>query len=394
MRNSKRFYQVMSLLMAILLWIYVVAEENLFLERTFTADVSYINLEGSLIPAGKMPTVNVSIRGDQNTINKLNSSDFSVFVDLKEAEKGENVAQVQVEGPDDVKLVSVSPSKIYLKLDERAEKQVPLDVKITGHTREGFSSFEASLKTSHVTISGPKEMLTAIFSAEVEANLDYADSNLSLQLIPKINGLLGQFDADVITVKPEMVDVFIPVIEDNPSKSVPVVANLTGIPAYGYKVSRVVVEPDILRISGANELIAEIKEVSTTNIDITNMKDEVVAELGLLIPDKVTSLYENRIKVIVLFEKVMTEKRVEKKIEIRNMPEGENLKASQQNISLILKGYELDFQNFLMEDLHVYVDAEKFQGTSMDFPVKVAGPENIEIMEINPGKISLTKESN
>lgn len=394
MRDSKRFYQVMSLLMAILLWIYVVAEENLFLERTFTADVYYINLEESLIPASKMPTVNVSIRGDQNTINSLNSSDFSVFVDLLEGKKGENVVQVQVEGPDDIRLVSVSPSKIYLKLDDCAEKQVPLDVKITGQTKEGFSSFEASLKTSHVTISGPKEMLAAILSAEVEANLDYADSNLSLQLIPKINGLLGQYDPDVITVKPDMVDVFIPVIEENPSKSVPVVASLTGLPAYGYKVSRIVVEPDIVRIAGASDLIADIKEVSTGSIDITNMKDEIVAELSLLIPDKVKSLYEDKIKLVVLFEKVVTEKRVEKEIEIRNIPEGENLKASQESISLILKGYELDFQSFLMEDLHVYVDAEKFQGTSMELAVKVAGPENIEIMEINPGKITLTKETN
>lgn len=392
MRNSKRFYQAMSLLIALLLWVYVVAEENLFLERTFTADVHYINLEEGLVPAGKMPTVNVSIRGDQNTISNLNSSDFSVFADLTEAKKGENEILVQAEGPKDVRLISVSPSKIYLKIDEKAEKQVPLEVTITGKTKEGFSSFEPGLKTSHVTISGPKEMLDAILSAEIEANLDNADSNLSLKLIPRIKGLLGQFDPDVLTVRPDMVDVFIPVIEDNPSKSVPVVVPLKGLPAYGYRVARVVVEPDIVRLSGANELIEEIREISTNSIDITNMKEDMVAELNLLIPEKVKSLYEDRIKVLLIFEKIMTDKRVEKKIEIRNAPEGENLKLSQQNISLILRGYELDFQNFLMEDLQVFVDAEKFQSDSMELAVKVSGPEDIEIIEINPGKVTLTRE--
>ncbi len=43
----------MSVLIAISLWIYVVAEENIFQERTFTADVQYINLEESLTPLQK-----------------------------------------------------------------------------------------------------------------------------------------------------------------------------------------------------------------------------------------------------------------------------------------------------------------------------------------------------
>jgi YbbR domain-containing protein len=100
-------------------------------------------------------------------------------------------------------------------------------------------------------------MLQEISFAEADVNLDNADSNLSLKLIPRIRGAGGNVDTDIIEIKPELVDIFVPVIEDNPSKSVPVVVPVTGIPAYGYKVSRIVVEPEIVRISGSMKLLIQ-----------------------------------------------------------------------------------------------------------------------------------------
>jgi YbbR domain-containing protein len=212
----------MSVLIAISLWIYVVAEENIFQERTFTADVQYVNLEESLTPSAKMPTVNISIRGDQIAINNLKVSDFSVSVDLKDANMGENEYPVIVEAPPGVKVVSISPQSVFLNIDERGEKPVPLKVNLSGKAKEGFTAFEPSLKTTHVTVSGPLEMINSINSAEVDVNLDNAESNLSLKLIPRIKeGSSGIVDEDIIIIKPELVDIFIPVIEDNPSKSVP-----------------------------------------------------------------------------------------------------------------------------------------------------------------------------
>ena len=87
----------MSILIAISLWMYIVAEDNIFQERTFTADVQYINLEETLTPSAKMPTINISIRGDQVNIRDLKVSDLSVFVDLEKATRGDNEYLVQVE---------------------------------------------------------------------------------------------------------------------------------------------------------------------------------------------------------------------------------------------------------------------------------------------------------
>lgn len=393
MKSSKKIYQMMSLLIAVSLWIYVVAEENIFQERTFTADVQYVKLEENLIPSAKMPTVNISIRGDQITINNFKVSDFSVFVDLESAQKGESEFSVQVNAPAGVRVVSVSPEKIYLRIDEKAEKQVPLRVNVSGKAKEGFTAFEPNLKTSHVTVSGPSEMLQEISFAEADVNIDNADSNLSLKLIPRIRGAGGNVDADIIEIKPELVDIFVPVIEDNPSKSVPVAVPVTGIPAYGYKVSRIVVEPEIVRISGSNEIIETIREIRTQPVDVTNHKDEILRETDLFVPENITSLYDDKIKVVVLFEKIVVEKRVEKQLEIRNVPDGVTLKSNQQIISVVLKGDDLEFRDFLLENLHLYVDAEKFTGTSQEYEVKVEKPANIDVVEITPSRVTITKEN-
>ncbi len=383
----------MSILIAISLWMYIVAEDNIFQERTFTADVQYINLEETLTPSAKMPTVNISIRGDQIDIRELKVSDLSVFVDLEKATRGENEYLVQVEAPEGIKIISISPEKIYLNIDERIEKQVPLKVDVTGKTKEGFTAFEPSLKTSHVTISGPREMIEEISSAKVDVNLDFADSNLSLKLIPKIKGASKNVDEDIILIRPNLVDIYIPVIEDNPSKSVPVVVPISGIPAYGYKVSRIVVEPEIVRISGANELIEGIREVRTTTVDVSNQKDEMLREVSLNIPGNIQSLHEGNLKVVVLFEKTVVEKKIEKNLEIRNAPEGLKLKGSQEKISVILRGDDLEFREFLYENLHLYVDASKYTGANQEFEIFVEKPDSIEVVEVTPSKITLIKEN-
>lgn len=389
MKSSKKIYQLMSILIAMSLWVYIVAEDNIFQEKTFTADVQYINLEESLTPLAKMPTVNISIKGDKIDINELRASDFSVFVDLEKATKGENEYTVQVEAPLDVRVVSVSPQTVFLSIDEVAEKQVPLEVNVSGKAKEGFSSFEPNLKTSHVTISGPQEMIKEITSAQVDVNINEADSNLSLMLIPRISTMNPNIDEDIITIKPGIVDIYIPVIEDNPSKSVPVVVPVTGIPSYGYKVSRIVVEPEIIRISGANEVIEGIREVLTTPVDISNQSSEILREVTLNIPGNIKSLYEGQLKVVILFEKNVVEKRIEKKLEIRNIPEGINLKASNEIISVVLRGEDLEFREFLSEDLRLYVDATNYKENSQEFQIKVEKPDTIEVIETRPSKTTL-----
>jgi YbbR domain-containing protein len=113
----------------------------------------------------------------------------------------------------------------------------------------------------------------------------------------------------------------------------------------------------------------------------------------LFVPENITSLYDDKIKVVVLFEKIVVEKRVEKQLEIRNVPEGSNLKSNHQIISVVLKGDDLEFRDFLLENLHLYVDAEKFTGTNQEYEVKVEKPANIDVVEITPSKVTITKEN-
>lgn len=393
MKSSKKIYQVMSLLIAISLWVYVVAEENIFQERTITVDVQFVNLEETLIPSSKIPTVNISVRGDQTAVNNLKVSDFSVVADLSIAEKGENEYPVKVEVPPGVRLVSVSPENIFVDIDDKGEKQVPLKVNLSGTPIEGFTAFEPSLQSTHISVSGPEQVLEEITFAEIDVNIDNAESNLSLKVIPRIKGISEDFDVDILEIKPELVDVFIPVIEDNPSKSVPVVVPITGLPAYGYKISRVVVEPEIVRISGAVEVLDNIREIRTTPVDVTNHNSEMLREVNLNIPGNIKSLHQGNLKVVVLFEKNIVEKRVQKSIEVKYAPNGKVLVPSNEIVAIVLKGEELEFRDFLLEDLVVYVDASNYTNSTQEFEVIVEKPANIEVVDIIPEKVTL-KEGN
>lgn len=391
MKASNRLYQIMAVLIALLLWVYVVAEENIFQERTITVDVKYENLDPTLIPGTNMPTINIRIRGDQTFVNNVRPSDFQAVIDLSGARIGESDYLVKVNSPLGIRVVSLSPERVYLSIDEKAEKQIPLRVNVQGTAQEGFSSFEPSLRTSHVTVSGPKTMVQEVDFAVVDVNLDNASTNLSLKLPPRIRSGIDAVQADMLTINPDLVDVFIPIIEDNPSKSVPITVPITGIPAYGYKVGRIVVTPDIVRISGANEIIEGIREVQTKPVDITNASEDLTREVELNLPPQITSLLEDKIRVLVIMEKIIVEKRIEKTLLIKNAPEGVRLRADTDRVVVVLRGEELAFRDFLVENLEVFVDAINFSALNREFAVRTNKPANIEVVELRPERVTLTR---
>jgi len=113
MLRNKKFQLIISVLIAIALWLYVVGE----VDPTITATINDIKVEkvgedeleelGLKSKLTGPKTVNIVITGSRSEINEAKKSEIRAVVDVSNCEYGENEEDVRIIFPDDIKGVSV-----------------------------------------------------------------------------------------------------------------------------------------------------------------------------------------------------------------------------------------------------------------------------------------------
>ena len=113
MLRNKKFQLILSLLIAIALWLYVVGDIN----PTITADVYDIKVEttgdDTLEELGMEATldspraVNIVISGTRSDVNEAKGSDIKAVVDVSNCEYGENEEPIKIVFPEDIRGITV-----------------------------------------------------------------------------------------------------------------------------------------------------------------------------------------------------------------------------------------------------------------------------------------------
>lgn len=113
MLRNKKFQLIISLLIAIALWLYVVGE----VDPTITADVNNIQVEmtgedtleelGMEATLGKPKAIDIVISGPRSDVNEAKNGEVRAIVDVSNCEYGENEEDIRIQFPDGIKRVSV-----------------------------------------------------------------------------------------------------------------------------------------------------------------------------------------------------------------------------------------------------------------------------------------------
>ena len=69
---------------------------------------------------------------------------------------------------DGVRVVSIYPSKVYVRLEELVERTVSVKITLKGEPREGFAVTRVRASPQRVAISGPKSLLDGMESVDTE----------------------------------------------------------------------------------------------------------------------------------------------------------------------------------------------------------------------------------
>ncbi|MCL2517455.1 MAG: hypothetical protein FWF15_02715 [Oscillospiraceae bacterium] len=274
---------VLSIVVAFIIWFYIMSVESPSETRTIPAVPIVIQMNENaalgVYSGNNSFFVDVTVQGKRNEINALKNSDISAIADATNITKADRYSlDVIVKVPYGLKHEQ-SVSSINVVLDISESRVIRIKPVITEAVlEEGYEigESEISLNNTEMTITGPKAIIDSI---------DYAVINLKLSKIVSSLTVVGtpeyvDKDGKKVT-NPYITPSITTVIADVPIyqfKTVPIEVGYK----YGYFTSNNVnisIEPQNIRIKGEVKDIRNIDKIWLTPIDEKKTEGNKLSEL-------------------------------------------------------------------------------------------------------------------
>lgn len=304
------FARIVCLLLAFVIWLYVVDNDSEDYEKTFTlipidiegaevlaelSGMSVINLEES--------AVSVTVRGKRSELNALTSEDFHAYVNVSTLTTADrHLLSVMVDMPNGVERRNTEPSAVNVYTDELAERDIPIEVvpKYRMAATYTIDSIQKSIET--VRVHGPRELINRIAAARADVELGEVVSSVEATgvLIPvdkdgvEVDGKYLRLDSRDITVR----------VSVHTEKSVPLTVKVSpDVPVEGYRGYTLSVPKITLR--GDPAVLAAIEELAVLNVTTDQIKEYTVPFSSVKLPEGVAAIAPpDSIKVSLIFEVV------------------------------------------------------------------------------------------
>jgi YbbR domain-containing protein len=218
-------------------------------------------------------------------------------LDLSNARPGRQRAEVKVQSIlPDVEVLGAKPGDVEVSLDLASSKTVKVDVHSDPNNEWQLNEVETA--PVQVQVSGAMEAVGRV--ASVRATVDVKSGNAKSLNVPAHLVAIDRTGGAVedVDITPAVVQVRAQVIERRSEKRVPLQVKLLGMPAPGFEVGKVTVEPDSVAVRGAQRLLESLDSFQVT-CDISNAQSDVTRRVKVLLPDDVELASARRVQVRV-----------------------------------------------------------------------------------------------
>ncbi len=392
MFQSKKLNLLISFVIAIILWAYVIGEINPVTTKSFV-DVN-INLEnqialeerGLAIESISEDKINVTVKGERSRVQNVEKDDVYAEVDLALARAGHNELDVNVRTPEKVNVDKKSINKVRLTVGELVSEERPTKVVYVGATNSDLEPYTIERTPEKVIIRGAMSNVEKVSQVVAKVRVDQIkdkETTAEAELVPvDKNGKVvnwirlssSQIQVKAVMTKTKKVDLDVP-IQGNDSGDVKLDYQKTVI------------------IKGNADVVKEISKIETEPVDLSAYDQNTTIELKPILPKGVQLAAGSDMTAKVVFSSTETKNITFDGGEIDVIGLAANLKATvEDGVVISAEGRKSSLNDVNKEDFTLAVDVSGYSKGSYKVDVVVVNKKEFKKYTVRPSKVTVLIE--
>lgn len=321
----------------------------------------------------------------------VTSSSFVATIDLSrvDAEAGATNVPIEVTSPDTrIRVLSYEPRFMSVQLDPLDQKSVPVRVE-RGVIPAGLDLGETTVDPAVATASGPQSSVRQVVAvrADVQIQPSGIDVDQDVQLVP-IDALGNAVRS--IDVTPRTARVTIPVFSNLQTRSLPVNPILGGVPAAGFEIASVTVDPQVALVEGDADQLAQLVSVDTSAIPMTGVSADLTVEATLALPTGIVAVGDESIRVSIKLRQVTETRTFSAGLRLVGTRRDLAYDFSTDRVIVTIGGSSADLDRLAGSALLVDLDVTGLGPGTVDVPVSIALRTGPTLVAANPAVVSVT----
>jgi YbbR domain-containing protein len=382
---------ILSLLLALVVWISAVTSANPSMEAEFVLPLEVHQQASNIAIVDDLPdSISVTLLAPESIIQQLEEENPLVaFIDLANISAGTYRFPVQVDIPDQMQPIRVmeqNPEQLELRVSNLISKILPISIQIEGEPAIGYQTGSLSWDGEIVEITGQENRVQDVVS--VMGVLDITDATGTISRTVDLEARDANDEVMTgITLSPDMVTVEQVISLQGGYRNLAVNVTTVGSVEPGYRFTSITPAPPTVMVFSEDPLLVESLPgyVNTKPLDLTGVDDYLETILELDLPEGITVVGDPTVLVQVNVTALETNLVISREIEVIGLLPGLNAEVSPLQVTVSVSGPVPVLENLTLKDIRVVVDLTDLGvGTYTITPTVEILPDDVVFEDLSP----------
>jgi YbbR domain-containing protein len=290
-----------------------------------------------------------------------------------------------------IQVVDYQPREIPVQLDPVATKEMPVIVK-ESQVPSGISTAPAQIDPQNVQVTGASSRVDVVSEVIAPVVIDTSGLNVDREIdLIAVDSNGNQVPN--VDLEPDRARVRIAVARVLANVTLPVVPQIVGVPAPGYRIASVTVEPLVVTLSGEESIVSQLQTGQTEPIDVTDRTTDLEAMVPFEVPDGVSVSGSDSARVVITIEQDIGTRTFVAGFGIVGTQCPCSYRYDETAVAITLGGPVAEIQ--AVDELAVVaeVDVTGLAPGTHTVPLTLTAPAGLELVSIDPAEIEVTVES-
>lgn len=173
-KNSDTKLKILSVLLAIFMWNFVINSTNPTVNKTFRNIPVVIKNQDGLEKSGyviidnnQTYTTNIKLKGTREKLVGLKPTNIYASIDIANLSEGVQSLKIKVDTPSGISVEELEPEDIALNIQKVIEKTLPVNPVINDKIKDGRIADVNEITPANITVKGPASLINKVDRAEV-----------------------------------------------------------------------------------------------------------------------------------------------------------------------------------------------------------------------------------